>query len=146
LLARPALGPVLRGTFMPTMHVRREFLSLIVAVMGTRLSAYLFSWQSNQEVEEEIAMGRRSLWQRRGATEHELRKSWWDVVTGMIFSNVIMYFIVLATASTLFVTGHRHIDTAAQAAQSLTPLVGSAAGLLFAAGVVAVGFLAVPVM
>lgn len=146
VLARPELGPVLRGTFIPTIHFDKEFLSMTVAVIGTSLSAYLYTWQSNEEVEEKIAAGRRRLWQRRGATRSELKRSMWDVIFGMFFSNLVMYFIILATASTLFKSGKTNIDSAAEAAQALQPLAGNAAGLLFALGVIGVGFLAVPVM
>jgi len=146
LLAKPDVWAVLTGTLLPRLQFNQEFLSLLVAVIGTTLSAYLYTWQSNEEVEEEIAMGRRRLAQRRGATDTELHKSWWDIVFGMLFSNVIMYFIMLATASILFPTGQTDINTAAEAAQALQPLAGKAAGLLFALGVVGVGFLAVPVM
>jgi Mn2+/Fe2+ NRAMP family transporter len=146
LLAKPDVWAVLKGTLLPSVQFNREFLSLLVAVIGTTLSAYLYTWQSNEEVEEEIAMGRRRLSQRRGATAAELKQSWWDIVCGMLFSNVIMYFIMLATASTLFPAGQTDINTAAEAAQALQPLAGKAAGLLFAVGVVGVGFLAVPVM
>jgi len=119
---------------------------MIVAVIGTSLSAYLYTWQSNEEVEEKIAAGRRRLWQRKGTTGAELRQSMWDIVFGMFFSNTVMYFIILATAATLFKNGKTDIDTAAEAAQALRPLAGNAAGLLFALGVIGVGFLAVPVM
>ncbi|HEU4641146.1 MAG TPA: divalent metal cation transporter [Gemmatimonadaceae bacterium] len=146
LLARPEWGPVVRGTLVPSVHFDRDFLAILVAVIGTSLSAYLYTWQSNQEVEEEIAMGRRRLRDRRGATRAELRRSWWDVVAGMIFSNVIMYFIILSTAATLHAAGRRDIDSAVQAAQALRPLAGNVARVLFALGVVGVGFLAVPVM
>jgi NRAMP (natural resistance-associated macrophage protein)-like metal ion transporter len=146
LLARPDPASVLRGTLVPTLHFNRESLSLLVAVIGTTLSAYLYTWQSNEEVEEEIAMGRTRLSERRGATDAELRKSRWDVVLGMFFSNVIMYFIVLSTGATLFAAGKTEISSAAQAAEALRPLAGGAARFLFALGVVAVGFLAVPVM
>src|SRR3954464_537201 len=145
LLAKPDVGAVIYGTFVPTIRFDREFLSLLVAVIGTSLSAYLYTWQSNQEVEEEIAMGRVRLRDRVGATRAELRESRRDVLLGMMFSNVVMYFIVLATASTLFRAG-TNIDTAADAARALEPLAGRAAGALFALGVVGVGFLAVPVM
>jgi Mn2+/Fe2+ NRAMP family transporter len=146
LLAKPELGPVLRGTFIPTIQFTEEFLSILVAVIGTTLSAYLYTWQSNQEVEEEIAMGRTRLSQRKGATDEELRHTRWDVFSGMFFSNLVMYFIILSTASTLYKAGKSDIDNAAQAAEALRPLAGDAAGLLFAAGIIAVGFLAVPVM
>jgi NRAMP (natural resistance-associated macrophage protein)-like metal ion transporter len=146
LLAKPDVEAVLKGTLLPHLQFTQESLSLLVAVIGTTLSAYLYSWQSNEEVEEEIAMGRRRLFQRRGATTAELRQSWWDIVVGMAFSNVIMYFIILATAATLFPVGQTDINTAAEAAHALQPLAGKAAGLLFTLGVVGVGFLAVPVM
>jgi Mn2+/Fe2+ NRAMP family transporter len=146
LLAKPDVGAVLKGTLLPRLPFTQESLSLLVAVIGTTLSAYLYTWQSNEEVEEEIAMGRHHLSQRRGATDAELHKSWWDIVTGMAFSNVIMYFIMLATASTLFPAGQTDINTAAEAARALQPLAGQAAGLLFTLGIVGVGFLAVPVM
>ncbi|MDB5467912.1 MAG: hypothetical protein JWQ46_2674, partial [Phenylobacterium sp.] len=146
ILAKPQLWPVIRGTFVPSFQFNREFLSMLVAVIGTTLSAYLYTWQSNEEVEEEIAQGRTRLSQRRGATDAELRKSRRDILIGMIFSNLVMYFIILSTASTLYTSGHRNVDSAAQAAQALRPLAGDAAGLLFAAGIIGVGFLAVPVM
>jgi Mn2+/Fe2+ NRAMP family transporter len=119
---------------------------MLVAVIGTTLSAYLYSWQSNQDVEEDISMGRRRLTDRMGTTEEELRHSRRDVAFGMFFSNLVMYFIILSTAATLFKAGKTDINTAADAAQALRPLAGNAAGLLFAIGVVGVGFLAVPVM
>jgi NRAMP (natural resistance-associated macrophage protein)-like metal ion transporter len=145
-LAHPNWGMVLRGTLVPSVHFDRDFLAMIVAVIGTSLSAYLYTWQSNQEVEEEIALGRRRLSDRVGATDDELRHSWWDVTAGMFFSNVVMYFIILSTAATLFVAGRHNIDNAAQAAEALRPIAGNAAGVLFALGVVGVGLLAVPVM
>jgi Mn2+/Fe2+ NRAMP family transporter len=145
LLAKPELLPVIKGTLIPTIHFNKEFLAMLVAVIGTTLSAYLYSWQSNQEVEEDIAMGRRRLTDRIGTTKEELHRSARDVGAGMLFSNVIMYFIILSTATTLF-HGKTDINTAAEAAQALRPLAGNAAGLLFALGVIGVGFLAVPVM
>jgi Mn2+/Fe2+ NRAMP family transporter len=145
-LAKPDLWPVIKGTLVPTIRFDTEFLSLLVAVIGTTLSAYLYTWQSNQEVEEEIAMGRTRLSQRRGATDEELRHTRRDVRIGMFFSNLIMYFIILSTASTLHKVGKTDIESAAQAAEALRPIAGSLAVWLFAAGVVAVGFLAVPVM
>jgi NRAMP (natural resistance-associated macrophage protein)-like metal ion transporter len=145
-MSEPDWPAVIRGTLIPTIQFNQEFLSLLVAVIGTTLSAYLYTWQSNEEVEEEIAMGRRHLHQRQGATPEELRQSRWDIAIGMLFSNIIMYFIILSTASTLHRTGRTEISTAAEAAEALKPLAGEAAGVLFAVGVIAVGFLAVPIM
>jgi NRAMP (natural resistance-associated macrophage protein)-like metal ion transporter len=146
ILAKPGLLPIIKGTLIPTIHFNREFFTMLVAVIGTTLSAYLFSWQSNQEVEEDISMGRRRLSDRKGTTDAELRHSARDITSGMLFSNVIMYFIILSTAATLFKVGKTDINSAAEAAQALQPLAGKAAGLLFAIGVIGVGFLAVPVM
>lgn len=146
IIAKPDLIEVIKGTLIPTIRFDQKFLSLLVAVIGTTLSAYLYTWQSNQEVEEEIAIGRRRLVQRQGATKKELKETKWDVITGMFFSNLVMYFIILSTASTLFKAGTTEINTAAEAAQALRPLAGDAASVLFALGVVGVGFLAVPVM
>ena len=146
VFARPDLMETIRGTFIPRVRFDREFLTLIVAVIGTTLSAYIYSWQSNAEVEEEIAAGRTRLSQRRGATDAELDQSRRDVLIGMIFSNLVMYFIILSTAATLHKSGKTDIETAADAAQALQPLAGNAASLLFLLGVIGVGFLAVPVM
>lgn len=144
--ARPDWGAVVRGTLVPTIRFDVEYLSMLVAIIGTSLSAYLYTWQSNEEVEEEIAMGRRRLEQRKGATEEELRDSRRDILTGMIFSNIVMYFIILSTSATLHVAGRHDVTSAAEAARALEPIAGRGAGLLFALGVIGVGFLAVPVM
>jgi len=146
ILAEPDPWEVLRGTFIPKIEFSREFLSMLVAIIGASLSTYIYTWQSNVEVEEEIAEGRTTLEQRRGATRQELRQSRNDVLTGMLFSNVIMYFIMLSTAETLHKAGETDIATAAQAAAALRPLAGEGAYILFTVGLVAVGLLAVPVM
>jgi NRAMP (natural resistance-associated macrophage protein)-like metal ion transporter len=146
VLAKPDLGEILRGTFIPTIQFTSEFLAMLVAVIGTTLSAYLYTWQTNVEVEEEILQGRTSLQERKGASNRELKKTRRDILFGMMFSNIIMYFIILSTAATLHKAGHTEIETAAQAAEALRPIAGDAAGFLFAAGVIAVGFLAVPIM
>ncbi len=145
-LAHPKLGDVARGTLVPSLHLGKDALSILVAIIGTSLSAYLYTWQSNEEVEEKEAEGKHTLRQRRGTTDAALRSSLWDVTFGMLFSNVVMFFIILATAATLFVAGKHDINTATDAAQSLAPLAGRAAGLLFTLGIIGVGFLAVPVM
>src|SRR5207248_992624 len=96
VLANPPAGAVLRGTFIPRLRFDREFLALFVAVLGTTLSAYLLTWQSNEEVEEEISIGRRRLVDRIGATPAEIRHTAWGVVFGMVFSSAIMYSVLLA--------------------------------------------------
>lgn len=146
VLAHPQAAEVVRGTFVPHLHFDRDSLAILVAIIGTSLSAYLYTWQSNEEVEEKIAAGRKTLRQRWGTTQGELKTSLWDVIFGMLFSNIVMYFIILACAATLYVAGHHQINSATDAAQSLRPLAGSFAGLLFSLGIIGVGFLAVPVM
>jgi NRAMP (natural resistance-associated macrophage protein)-like metal ion transporter len=146
ILAKPDLGAVLAGTFIPQIRFDAAFLSLLVAVIGTTLSAYLYTWQSNVEVEEEIARGHVTLAQRRGASDAQLRHSRSDILAGMFFSNLIMYFIILATASTLYEAGQHEVASAADAARALQPIAGDAAGILFALGIIGVGFLAVPIM
>jgi NRAMP (natural resistance-associated macrophage protein)-like metal ion transporter len=146
LLANPDGAAVLRGSLVPHIEFSREFLSILVAIIGTTLSAYLYTWQSNEEVEEKIAEGHTRISERKGATDGELRRTRRDIIIGMTFSNLVMYFIILSTASTLYKEGRGDIETAAQAAEALRPIAGEAAGILFAAGIIGVGFLAVPVM
>ena len=145
VMARPDPSEVLRATFVPGLKIDAQSLSLIVACIGTSLSAYIYTWQSNQEVEEQIAIGRR-LRQRKGASVAEMKRTSRDALTGMIFSNIILYFILLATGATLHPAGQTGIESAADAAAALEPVAGEAAKLLFAVGIVGVGFLAVPVM
>jgi NRAMP (natural resistance-associated macrophage protein)-like metal ion transporter len=146
LFVRIDLVEVLRGTFMPTLRLDQSFLSTLVAILGTTISPYLFFWQVDQEVEEEIRLGHKHLWQRQGTTERELRNRGLDVVTGMFFSNFVMYFIILTTGATLFKAGHYNISSAAEAAAALRPLAGEFASLLFALGIVGTGFLAIPIL
>jgi NRAMP (natural resistance-associated macrophage protein)-like metal ion transporter len=146
VLARPDAAAVLRGTFLPSIRLDAASVATLVALFGTSMSPYMWFWQAATEVEERVALGQRRLWQRRGASDRELRYAAWDVTLGMVFSNVIAYFIILATGATLFKAGHTHIETAAQAAQALRPLAGQAARLLFAVGLLASGCLAVPVL
>src|SRR5215831_18883723 len=144
--AHPDFGAVLRGMFIPQFRIDSKFFSVLVAILGTTISPYLFFWQSSQEVEEEIAMGRRRLWQRQGATDDELKSAAWDVNRGMFFSNLVMYFIILATGATLFRAGRRDIQSATQAAEALRPLAGHFAEMLLAAGLIGAGMLAVPIL
>ena len=144
--ARPDWGQVLKATVLPSFTFDRTFLSTVVAVLGTTISPYLFFWQASQEVEEEISMGRRHLWQRRGATDPELKYAAWDVNIGMLFSNVVMYFIILATATTLFKAGKTDIQSATEAAEALRPLAGDAARALLGIGLIGCGLLAAPVL
>src|SRR5205807_651656 len=118
----------------------------VVAILGTTISPYLFFWQASHEVEAEKALGRQTRSQRRGATPAELADARDDVVVGMTFSNLVQYFIILATASTLFRAGYRDIQTTRQAAEALRPVAGDASYVLFAIGLIGSGLLAVPIL
>lgn len=135
----------LRATFVPHLEWSRAYLSILVAILGTTISPYLFFWQAAEEVEEERAMGR-NLKARRGATADELAAARTDVITGMFVSQAIMYFIVLTTGATLHAHGHTNITTAQEAAQALRPLGGAAAYWLFTLGLIGTGMLSVPVL
>jgi Mn2+/Fe2+ NRAMP family transporter len=118
---------------------------MIVAILGTTISPYLFFWQASQEIEEQKAAGRRMV-ARRGATRHELGVRGMDVGVGTLFSNLVMYFIILTTALTLHRHGITDIETCKQAAEALIRLGGQFAALLFTIGVLGVGFLAIPTL
>ena len=146
LFARPDVLRVLAGTLIPTIRLDPAFIGILVAILGTTISPYLFFWQASQEVEEEISIGRRRLGQRQGASRFELKYALWDTIAGMVFSEVVAYFIILATGATLFVAGKTNITSATDAAQALRPLAGDAAAILLAIGLIGAGVLAVPVL
>lgn len=144
--AHPNWGQVLRATVVPHIEWSGKYLAVLVGIFGTTISPYLFFWQASQEVEEERAIGRKTLSSRRGATAEELRRSRTDIVTGMFFSNMVAYFIILTTAATLHAHGKTSIATAQEAAEALRPLAGAGAYWLFTLGVIGAGMLGVPVL
>lgn len=145
-VVHPDLTEVIKATFIPTLSFNKEYLTFLAAIMGTTISPYLFFWQADQEVEEKKEEGKKTVRQRQGATDEEIRKSTIDVNIGMGMSNLVMYFIILSTAVTLFKTGQTNIETGAEAAKALEPVAGRFAGLLFAAGMIGSGLLAVPIL
>jgi len=145
-LARPNWLAVARATFIPHIEWTKSYLAVLVGILGTTISPYLFFWQAAQEVEEERELGRTTLAQRRGSTDQELRVATRDVVTGMLLSNLVMYFIILTTAATLNAHGIKNVETAKQAAEALRPLAGKGAYWLFTLGLIGTGMLAVPVL
>lgn len=145
-LARPDWKSALLATVVPALSRDPDYIITLVGILGTTISPYLFFWQASQEVEEEKGQGRRTLAQRHGATEHELHDARVDVTTGICFSNLVFYFIILTTASTLYRAGQRDIQSASQAAEALKPLAGDAAYFLFALGLIGTGLLAIPVL
>jgi NRAMP (natural resistance-associated macrophage protein)-like metal ion transporter len=137
------------GTVLPTISPNYDYLMLVVAVLGTTISPYLFFWQASQEVEEmrrERGRSRLPLKILTRGGEPELTRMTIDTTVGMVFSNIIAYFIVLATAVTLHAHGVTQIETAAQAAEALRPIAGGLAFLLFALGIIGTGLLAIPVL
>jgi NRAMP (natural resistance-associated macrophage protein)-like metal ion transporter len=146
ILAKPPWREVVKATFIPQFSLGGKYLLALVAILGTTISPYLFFWESSQEVEEEIEMGRKTQEEREGATYAELRSAAWDTNIGMFFCNLVFYFVILAAASTLHVAGKTNILSATDAAQALRPLAGNASSVLFALGLIGAGFLAVPVL
>jgi len=132
-------------TFVPHLEWSRGFLAVLVAILGTTISPYLFFWQAAEEVEEGRTKGR-GLADRKNATASDLRSARADTMVGMFFSNLIMYFIILTTAATLHAHGQTDITTARQAAEALRPLAGNGAYLLFTLGLIGTGMLGVPVL
>jgi NRAMP (natural resistance-associated macrophage protein)-like metal ion transporter len=132
-------------TLVPHLEWSRGFLAVLVAILGTTISPYLFFWQAAEEVEE--AQGKDQMrGNNKGATAADLKTARADTVAGMFFSNLIMYFIILTTAATLHVHGQTNITTARQAAEALRPLAGNGAYLLFTLGLIGTGMLGVPVL
>ncbi len=136
------------STIVPQLSLSKDSLFNFVAVLGTTISPYLFFWQASEEVEEEIAdhqissMGGR----RPTVTQKQLRSMRMDTVLGMLFSNCIMFFIIITTAATLGAHGITQINTATEAAEALRPLAGSFTFLLFALGILGTGMLAIPIL
>jgi NRAMP (natural resistance-associated macrophage protein)-like metal ion transporter len=128
---------IAKNTFVPSI---KEYLSIIVAILGTTISPYLFFWQTTMEVEENME-NKRVMVDKRVLTD--MRK---DVNIGMLLSNVVMFFIILTTATVLYAGGVRNIETVDQAAKALEPLAGKLTYLIFALGVIGTGILAIPVL
>ncbi|HTI09719.1 MAG TPA: divalent metal cation transporter [Puia sp.] len=132
---------VLKHTLVPTIKLNKDFLEILVAILGTTISPYLFFWQATMEAED-IANSRKRVM----VNKQFLDKMSKDVYLGMLFSNVVMFFIILTAGVVLYTAGIRKIDTVDQAAKALFPLAGKVTYLLFAIGVIGTGFLAIPVL
>jgi NRAMP (natural resistance-associated macrophage protein)-like metal ion transporter len=145
-LAHPDWPAVLRATLIPRVEWSGAYWATLVGILGTTISPYLFFWQAAEEVEEEIALGKVTVEQRQGASHRALRRLRNDVLTGMFFSNLVMYFIILTAAATLHAHGNTAISTARDAAEALRPLAGNGAYWLFSVGLIGAGMLGVPVL
>lgn len=136
------------STMVPKISFQNDYLMNIVAILGTTISPYLFFWQSNEEVEEEVLRGKLKNMDEGTPkiNKKDLRNMRFDTVFGMVFSNLIMFFIIATAASTLFPNGINNVETAEQAALALQPLAGDFASLLFLVGIMGVGLLGVPIL
>jgi Mn2+/Fe2+ NRAMP family transporter len=140
-------GQVALRTVWPRFTPNSAAAAVVVGVFGTTISPYLFFWQASEEVEEmQAGQGASPLVRDAGAAPTELRRIRWDTWSGMLYSDLTAYFIILATAVTLNVAGVTDINTAAQAASALRPLAGDFAYILFAVGILGVGLIGVPVL
>lgn len=132
---------IVKSTFIPTIHFNKNFLSVIVAILGTTISPYLFFWQATMEAEE-IAQKRSKVVVDKRVLDNMKA----DVNIGMLLSNMVMFFIILTAGSILFKGGIRDINTVEQAAKALEPLAGKLTYVIFALGVMGTGLLAIPVL
>ena len=132
---------VIRHTFIPTIQFNKAFISMLVALLGTTISPYLFFWQATMEAEDIAHSTRTVIINKRVIGDMKT-----DVNIGMLLSNVVMFFIILTAGSVLFPAGITQIDTVDQAAKALAPLTGKMAYLIFALGVLGTGLLAIPVL
>jgi Mn2+/Fe2+ NRAMP family transporter len=145
-ILRPGWMPILHDAVHPSMLHQRNAWSTLVAILGTTISPYLFFWQASQEVEEEKQIGRVLPLDRIGASDVEIIDRKFDVGVGTFFSNAVMFFIIVTTALTLHRHGITNIETTRQAAEALRPLAGNGCFLLFTAGLIGTGLLAIPTL
>ncbi|HZM64003.1 MAG TPA: divalent metal cation transporter, partial [Candidatus Saccharimonadales bacterium] len=138
-------GEVLKNGIVPHIDFTQEQILIIVAVLGTTISPYLFFWQTSQEVEGQILLGKLTVHQRRPTEGKEIKRMRFDVWSGMFLSNIVMFFIIAAAGAILFPNGITNIESAAQAAEALRPFAGDATYFLFAIGIIGTGLLAIPV-
>ncbi len=147
LLAHLKWHVVLDNSVLPRITFSKNQILLVCAILGTTISPYLFFWQTSQEVEVQISKGKTTLAERKVATAPgEIKSMRVDVWSGMILSNVVMFFIISACASVLFSRGITNVTSASQAAEALRPFAGNSTYFLFAIGIIGTGLLAIPVM
>ncbi len=140
-------GEVFWATLMPSFKLNSDAAAMVVGIFGTTISPYLFFWQASQEVEDMNSHHQQNLFTESADLAHsELKRISWDTWSGMLYSNVAAYCIILATAVTLHTAGITDINTAAEAAFALKPLAGNSAYFLFAIGILGVGLIGVPVL
>ena len=146
LLAHPNWPTVLRATLIPRLEWTSAYWAMLVGILGTTISPYLFFWQAAQEVEQMNSLARPVNDQSAGASKRDLRRCRNDVLTGIFVSHLVMYLIILTSAATLHAHGTTTITTARDAAEALRPLAGDGAYWLFSVGLIGAGMLGVPVL
>lgn len=139
----PEIG---RAAILPSLPKNKDEWGMLVAILGTTISPYLFFWQTSLEVEREKTHGKNTVAKRRGATGDEIVERKFDVGLGTFFSNFVMFFIIVTTAMTLHAKGITHLETSRQVAEALRPIAGKFAYALYTVGLVGVGFLAIPTL
>jgi NRAMP (natural resistance-associated macrophage protein)-like metal ion transporter len=140
-------GEVVHATLLPHLSWSKDYLTGLIAVLGTTISPYLFFWQASQEVEDlKCTRGDKPLKRARRQAPFQLGRIRVDTYFGMALSNIVAFFIILTTAATLHAHGQTDVSTAAQAAQALAPLAGKWASILFVCGIIGTGMLAIPVL
>src|SRR5262249_50428593 len=145
-IVRAPWGEVALRTVAPRFKLDANSAAMVTGIFGTTISPYLFFWQASEEVEEMQVRHERSLNSDGHDAKPELRRIKWDTWSGMFYSDLTAFFIMLATAVTLHVTGTTDINSAAQAASALQPVAGRFASLVFASGILGVGLIGVPVL
>jgi len=147
ILAHPDWHTVIKQSVTPHIAFNKKEILLVCAILGTTISPYLFFWQTSQEVEAEILDGKTSIASRKdGVNKHEISSMRLDVWSGMLLSNMVMFFIIAACGALLFTHGITNITSASQAAEALRPFAGNLTYWLFAIGIVGTGLLAIPVL
>jgi NRAMP (natural resistance-associated macrophage protein)-like metal ion transporter len=146
LIAHPSLRTVLAATFVPHLEFSKDFIAGLVAVLGTTISPYLFFWQATAEIDQMRAAGKMTEAQRRGVKLSELKAARVDILIGMAFSQIVMYFIILTSAAVLHGHGKTDVQTASDAAQALAPFLGPFAFVAFSLGLIGTGLLAIPIL
>ena len=146
IVSHPPLLKTIESTVIPHIEFTSGFIGIVVAILGTTISPYLFFWQASSEVDDMRARGYVTEESRRGVTRRELKDARLDVLVGMAFSQLVMYSIILTGAAVLHAAGKTNIATASQAAEALRPVAGPFAFILFSLGIIGTGLLAVPIL
>jgi Mn2+/Fe2+ NRAMP family transporter len=146
IVSHPPFLTTIASTFIPHIQLNAGFIGILVAILGTTISPYLFFWQASSEVDEMVDRGLNTEEERQGVSREEMHDARVDVLVGMGYSQLVMFAIILTGAAVLHASGHTNVATAAQAAQALQPVAGPFAFILFSVGIIGTGLLAIPIL